>query len=194
MSAATSPPCSQTILRSFSPEEWDEIFAPFREEIHEILREGMEEIHEMLQSKTSTSMSLPPKSLEQPSVGEVQDAQPDTVLPISETSPHFNAQGRTPCPAVPDPLPLYCKDGVEVPGGHFRSLDSLVNTQPAVLSSVIVTPKCPFPSGTLDITPHPNALSHEAGEGKYTSRGHDIQNTIMGIMDESMCCPKNFTL
>ena len=153
-----------------------------------------EEIHEILQSKTSTSMSLPPKSLEQPSVCESQDSQPDTVLPISETSQHFNAQGRTPCPAVPDPSPPSYKDGVEVPEGHSRSLVSLVNTQPTVLSSIAVPLKYSFPSNILDITPHPKALSHEAGEGMYTSRGHDIQNAIMGIMDQSMCCPKNFPL
>ena len=61
-----------------------------------------------------------------------------------------------------------------------------------MLSIIAVPLKCSFPSGTLDITPHPNALSHETGEGKYTSRGHDLQNAIMGIMDQSMCCPKNF--
>ena len=76
----------------------------------------------------------------------------------------------------------------------LRLLDSPVDTPPAVISIIAVPPKCSFPSGTLDITPHPNALSHEVGEGKYTSRGHDIQNAIMGIIDQSMCCPKNFPL
>ena len=67
MSAATLPPRSQYFMKPFNPEEWDEIFAP--------LKEGMEEIHEVLQSKTSTSMSLPPKSLAQPSIGHIEDSQ-----------------------------------------------------------------------------------------------------------------------
>ena len=181
-------------MKPFTPEEWDEIFAPLKgmeEEIHEILREGMEEI---LQSKTSTSMSLPPESLAQPSIGHIQDPQTDDVQDISETSPPFNLSPcKTPCPSVPDPLPLF-KDEVEVDESSLRLLDSPVDTPPAVISIIAVPPNCSFPSGTLDITPHPNALSHEVGEGKYTSRGHDIQNAIMGIIDQSMCCPKNFPL
>ena len=195
MSAATLPPCSQTTLRPFSSEMWDEIFAPFREEIHEILREGMEEIHEILQSKTSTSMSLPPESLAQPSIGHIQDPQTDDVQDISETSPPFNLSPcKTPCPSVPDPLPLLFKDEVEVSEHPLRLLDNPIDTTLSVLSRVTVPPNCSFPSGTLDITSHPNAMSHETAEGKYTSRGHDIQNAIMGIMDQSMCCPKNFPL
>ena len=182
-------------MKPFTPEEWDEIFAPLKgmeEEIHEIFREGMEEI---LQSKTSTSMSLPPESLAQPSIGHIQDPQTDDVQDISETSPPFNLSPcKTPCPSVPDPLPLLFKDEVEVSEHPLRLLDNPIDTTLSVLSRVTVTPKCSFPSGTLDITSHPNAMSHETAEGKYTSRGHDIQNAIMGIMDQSMCCPKNFPL
>ena len=182
-------------MKPFTPEEWDEIFAPLKgmeEEIHEILREGMEEI---LQSKTSTSLSLPPESLAQPSIGHIQDPQTDDVQDISETSPPFNLSPcKTPCPSVPDPLPLLFKDEVEVSEHPLRLLDNPIDTTLSVLSRVTVTPKCSFPSGTLDITSHPNAMSHETAEGKYTSRGHDIQNAIMGIMDQSMCCPKNFPL
>ena len=186
MSAATLPPCSQTTLRPFSPEEWGEIFAP--------LRDGIEEILEIMQSKTSTSMSLPPKSLAQPSIGHIQDFQTDDVHDISGTSPPFNiAPCKIPCPSVPDPLPPFFKDEVEV-YECSRLLDSPVDTPPAVLSIIAVPPKCSFPSGTLGITPHPSALSHETGEGKYTLRDHYIQNAIMGIMDQSMCCPKNFPL
>ena len=159
MSNATLPPRSQYFMKPFSPEEWDEIFAP--------LREGMEEIHGILQSKTYTSKSLPPKSLEQPSVNGVQDSQPDNELPISETSPHFNAQGRTPCPSVPDPLPLFFKEEVEVSEHPLRLLDNPIDTTLAVLSSVTVPPKCSFPSGTLDNAPHPNAFSNEIGEGNH---------------------------
>ena len=182
-------------MKPFTPEEWDEIFAPLKgmeEEIHEILREGMEEI---LQSKTSTSMSLPPESLAQPSIGHIQDPQTDDVQDIFETSPPFNLSPcKTPCPSVPDPLPLLFKDEVEVSEHPLRLLDNAIDTTLSVLSRVTVTPKCSFPSGTLDITSHPNAMSHETAEGKYTSRGHDIQNAIMGIIDQSMCCPKNFPL
>ena len=187
MSAATLPPRSQYFMKPFTPEEWDEIFAP--------LKEDMEEIHEVLQSKTSTSMSLPPKSLAQPSIGHIEDSQTDAVQHISETSQPFNLEPcKTPCLSVPDPLPLFFKDEVEVDESSLRLLDSPVDTPPAVISIIAVPPKCSFPSGTLDITPHPNALSHEVGEGKYTWRGHDIQNAIMGIIDQSMCCPKNFPL
>ena len=78
MSAATLPPYSRTTLRFvFSPEEWDEIFAP--------VKQCMKEIHGMLQSKTSTSMSLPPKSQAQPSIGHIQDSQTDAVQHISGT-------------------------------------------------------------------------------------------------------------
>ena len=149
MSNATLPPRSQTFMKPFSPEEWDEIFAP--------LREGMEEIHEILQTKTSTSKSLPPKSLEQPSVSEVQDTQPNNELPISETSPHFNAQGRTPRPSVPYPLPLFFKEEVGVSEHPLRLLDNPIDTTLAVLSSVTVPPKCSFPSGTLD-NAHPTPM------------------------------------
>ena len=185
MSNATLPPRSH-FMKPFSPEEWDEIFAP--------LRKGMEEIHEIPQSKTSTSKSLPPKSLEQPSVSEVQDSQPDNGLPISETSPHFNAQGRTPCPSVPGPLPFFFKEEVEVSEHPLRLLDNPIDTTLAVLSSVTVPPKCSFPSGTLDNAPHPNAFSNEIGEGNHNSEHHDIQNAIMGIMDKSMCRLEDLSL
>ena len=53
MSAATLPPCSQTTLRFvFSPEELDEIFAPVKQCMDEIL-----------QNKITASKSLPTKSL-----------------------------------------------------------------------------------------------------------------------------------
>ena len=174
-------------MKPFTPEEWDEIFAP--------LKEGFEEMHEIPQSKTSTSMSLPPESLAQPSIGHIQDPQTDDVQDISETSPPFNLSPcKTTCLSVPDPLPLLFKDEVEVSEHPLRLLDNPMDTTLSVLSSVTVPPKCSFLSGTLDITSHPNALSHETGEGKYTSRGHDIQNAIMGIMDQSMCYLKNFPL
>ena len=187
MSAATLPPRSQTFLKPFSPEEWDEIFAP--------LKEGFEEIHEILQSKTSTSMSLPPKSLAQPSIGHIQDSQNDDVQDISGTSPPFNlAPCKTPCPSVPFPIPLFFKDEVEVCEHPLRLLDNPIHATLAVLSSVTVPPKCSFPSGTLDNAPLPNAFSNEIGEGDHNSERHDIQNAIMGIMDKSMCRFKNFPL
>ena len=182
-------------MKPFTPEEWDEIFAPLKgmeEEIHEILREGMEEI---LQSKTSTSMSLPPESLAQPSIGHIQDPQTDDVQDISETSPPFNLSPcKTPCPSVPDPLPLLFKDEVEVSEHPLRLLDNPIDTTFSVLSRVTVPPKCSFPSGTLDITSHPNALSNEIGEGNHNSECHDIQNAIMGIMDKSMCRLEDLSL
>ena len=114
---------------------------------------------------------------------------------ISGTSPPFNhAPCKTPCPSVHDPLPLFFKDEVEVYEHPSRLLNGLMDTPPAALSGVAVPHKCSLYSGTPDIAPHPNAFSHETGKGNHNSKGHEVQNAILCIMDQSMCCFENFPL
>ena len=69
----------------------------------------------------------------------------------------------------------------------LRLLNGSMDTSP-------VAHKGSFYSGTPDIAPRPNADSHETGEGNHNSKGHEVQNAIMGIIDQSMCCFENFPL